>query len=192
MKVPVYILSGGRSRRFGSDKARAMVSGVTQILRVAELAAPVATRVTVVASRDGTYDDLGLRTIGDRVPGQGPIGGLATAIDDAAEVDGRGDDTAEGLAWLLAIACDWVGLRRRWLDALLEKIPEGTHVICYKTDRYEPLLALYHVSVADTLAAQVAAGKLAMHDLLARLHVLALPRPDGWDTVTNLNTPPAA
>ncbi len=55
----VYILAGGKSRRFGSDKARAEAKGVAVIVRVAEALASIAGTVTVVADRAGRYDDLG-------------------------------------------------------------------------------------------------------------------------------------
>ena len=49
--VPAYILSGGRSSRFGSDKARALAAGKPLILHAADTVAPVAASITVVADR---------------------------------------------------------------------------------------------------------------------------------------------
>ena len=59
-RVPVYILAGGRSRRFGRDKARATTGGAALVVRLAELLTPVAQSITVIAGRPGAYDDLGL------------------------------------------------------------------------------------------------------------------------------------
>ena len=124
MRVPVYIFAGGHSRRFGSDKARAEFAGVPQVVHLSRLAAQVASSVTVVASTEGVYQDLGLRTIADIQPRLGPIGGLLTAIDDA------------GADWLLVMACDWVGLEADWLSNLIDKIPEATDIICCETRRW--------------------------------------------------------
>ena len=52
-KVPVYILAGGRSSRFGHDKAMARLAGVPLLSRVGTLAAPFASRITVVAEHAG-------------------------------------------------------------------------------------------------------------------------------------------
>ena len=40
--LPLYILAGGKSRRFGSDKARALLDGKPQLLNIAEAFAPIA------------------------------------------------------------------------------------------------------------------------------------------------------
>src|SRR4051794_14706591 len=76
---PAYILAGGQSQRFGSDKARAPLDGKPLIVHVAESLKPIASSVTVVAKDFGEYDDLGLVSIGDLQPGLGPMGGLLTA-----------------------------------------------------------------------------------------------------------------
>ena len=79
-KIPLYILAGGHSSRFGGDKALADLDGQAMILRVAEQWAPWTARVCVVAERPEKYAGLGLRTIADRITGLGPIGGLARAL----------------------------------------------------------------------------------------------------------------
>ena len=38
MDLPAYILAGGKSSRFGSDKARAQVGGEALVARIARLA----------------------------------------------------------------------------------------------------------------------------------------------------------
>lgn len=73
VQVPVYILAGGRSSRFGSDKARAALHGRPMIVRIAELLRPVAESMIVVAEQSDKYADLGLLTIADAIPGQGPL-----------------------------------------------------------------------------------------------------------------------
>ena len=86
-RLPIYILAGGRSSRFGSDKARAVLDGEPLIKRVARMAMPIAESTTIVADRTGKYDDLGLRSIADDPPHLGPLGGLAAALG-IAEKDG--------------------------------------------------------------------------------------------------------
>ena len=73
------MLCGGRSSRFGSDKAladaggRPLASGIVDALR-----AVGADPVAAIGGSAGTQ--LGLPTIPDRFPGEGPLGGLATAL----------------------------------------------------------------------------------------------------------------
>jgi molybdopterin-guanine dinucleotide biosynthesis protein A len=178
--VPLYILAGGDSRRFGSDKARALRDGVPLLVGVARRLHPIASRITVVAARAGAYDDLGFRTIGDVVPRKGPLGGLLAAIEDC----GRDQ-------WLFLAACDWVGIRASWARRLLDHRAESTQAIAYKSDRYEPLFALYHTSLRDAVAARIEADRLEMRDLFSEAVTVNLHPPRGWDDALNVNRPPA-
>lgn len=73
------VLCGGRSRRFGSDKALAPFGGSTVGGRV--IAALRGAGIDPVVAIGGTAgDELGLPTVPDRRPGDGPLAGLATAL----------------------------------------------------------------------------------------------------------------
>lgn len=178
-RVPVYILAGGKSRRFGSDKARALYDGVPVIVGVAALLRPIATDVTVVAARDDAYADLGLRTIGDVVPDKGPLGGLLTALDD---MDGDG--------WLFLCACDWIGARIEWVHALMDRRRDDVEAIIYKGDRPEPLFGLYRGSVRASVRARMGGDDLSMRSFLQEIKTAwVAARPD-WTRAINLNRPP--
>src|SRR5437879_3536860 len=107
-RIPVYILAGGKSRRFGSDKARAILDGKPLILHVADALRPIASSLTVVADISGKYDDLALTTITDLQPGLGPLGGLFTALNDCRH------------PWLLLAPCDFAGIQPRWIETWIE------------------------------------------------------------------------
>ena len=64
-KVPVYILAGGKSSRFGQDKARVQLHGQPLLLHTARMVQAFASSITVVANAVDKYADLGLRTIAD-------------------------------------------------------------------------------------------------------------------------------
>jgi len=87
------LLAGGQSRRFGSDKALAMLDGARLIDRaLAALAAEC--DAVVVCGRDL----VGVRSVADRPgPGLGPLGGLNAALHLARD---------EGFAGVLTSACD--------------------------------------------------------------------------------------
>jgi molybdopterin-guanine dinucleotide biosynthesis protein A len=176
-RVPVYILAGGRSRRFGSDKARVEIEGRPLILRLAESLANVADGVTVVARQAGAYADLGLRTIGDIVPDRGPLGGLLTAIID------RGHD-----GWVFVTACDWVGIEGSWVRRLLSERRAGGAVL-FESGREQPLFGLYHTSVRAAVSEQIELGRLKMLHLLEEIDIVRVPAPDGFTRAVNLNQP---
>ena len=176
--IPVYILAGGQSRRYGSDKARALHHNTPLVVGVARALETVASRVTVVAATAGAYDDLGLKTIGDVVPQKGPLGGLLTAIEDCGDSE-----------WFFLVACDWVGVRSRWVRTLLQNRKKESRAVVFKDDRYQPLFALYHTSLRDSVAKLVGADRLEMRSIFERAETVTLPTPAGWDDAINLNRP---
>lgn len=176
--IPVYILAGGKSRRFGTDKARWLRGGEPLIVRVARTLAPIASTISVVAANAGAYEDLGLRTIGDVVPDKGPMGGLLSAIDDCREG-----------GWLLISACDWEGLRSEWLQTLLDRRSDEAQAVVFRSERNEPLLGLYHTSIRDTISDMIDTDRLKMQFLPDEVAVVSVPAPAGWNDVVNLNRP---
>lgn len=82
------VLCGGASRRMGRDKALVPVDGVALARRVADaLVAGGCTSVLAVGGDGPALAALGLVPVPDRWPGEGPLGGLATALAAVGEGD---------------------------------------------------------------------------------------------------------
>ncbi|KQM56927.1 MULTISPECIES: molybdenum cofactor guanylyltransferase [unclassified Sphingomonas] len=87
------ILAGGRSTRFGSDKALATLDGRALIDRVIDAVAPQVDALVVVGR-----SHPGVRCIPDRpAPDLGPLGGIGAALHHAA---------THGFAQVLTLPCD--------------------------------------------------------------------------------------
>jgi len=125
------VLAGGQSSRFGSDKALARLDGATLLeLAVARLASWCGA-VVVVGRGEGTVP-----VVADWPgPGMGPLGGIAGALRHARE---------QGFAAVLTCGVDSPGLP----DALPALLAPGPS---YVAD--QPVIALWPVSAADTVAA---------------------------------------
>lgn len=180
-RVPVYILAGGRSRRFGSDKARAPLAGEPLLVRVAHALEPVAQRIAVVADRADRYRDLGCVTLADRVAESGPLGGLHAALHDRLERDGPG--------WLLLASCDLLEIRLPWIERLLARATNEVAAVAFRDARWQPLLALYHTVLLEAVEAQLGAGRRALHELLERGPSAALAPPADLPATWQANTP---
>jgi len=180
-RVPVYILAGGKSRRFGTDKARASLRDRPLMLHIIDRLRDVADAVTAVADAEDKYADLGVRTVADTTPGLGPIGGLATAL--TRERSRVGSD-----GWLLLCGCDIVEPQSDWVRRLLDSREAGAAAVAYRHDWWEPLLGLYHVSIAGLVDEQIERNDLKMQHLLDIANTLALPRPDAWTSLPQVNT----
>lgn len=104
------VLCGGRSSRFGSDKALAPFRSSTVGANV--VAALRGAGVDPVAAIGGTAgSELGLPTVPDRRPGDGPLGGLATALLWART------------GWVVVVPCDLPLLRADHVVRLLAPGP---------------------------------------------------------------------
>lgn len=75
------VLCGGASRRMGTDKALVVVDCVPMAERVARaLAAGGCDPVVFVGGDSSRLGALGRATVPDRWPGEGPVGGLLSAL----------------------------------------------------------------------------------------------------------------
>lgn len=178
MKPPAYILAGGKSRRFGSDKARVEIAGLPLIRHVADGIAPAVSSVTVVAGSRDEYEPMGLRTIGDRHPGLGPLAGIDAALAD------RG-----GEGWIVAVSCDLLGLPAGWIRLLMEGCSESSRVVLFRSDRWMPFPGLYHTSCRAEVEGRLKRGDLAVWQLVEAVPSAAVPLPPDWDRVVNINRP---
>ena len=172
------ILAGGRSRRFGSDKALATLDGLTFIARVYEALAPLCDEVLVgVGTEQRSYALPGpARFVRDRAS-IGPLGGLESGLAEAAA------------PWLLVVTCDLPYLRTDVLRALADARGAAVDAIVGVTPdgRRHPLCSCYHRGVLPMLREQIAGHRLAVHALLDRLAVREVPAPA--DALRNVNTP---
>lgn len=176
--VPAYILAGGKSSRFGSDKARVVLNGERLIDHVYKLLKPVVSDFTVVADRPDKYADLGLHTIGDLKPGLGPVAGLQTALNDLPQDQD----------WLLLCPCDAVIIHPHWLEQLLAARDKAHHAVAFRGDHWQPMPALYARQCLSIVDEQLRQNQLSMQQLLDRLDTCRLPQPTDWPQIWQVNS----
>jgi molybdenum cofactor guanylyltransferase len=118
MRLLGAVLAGGASRRFGSDKALAMLRSKPLIDHVITALAPQVAALVICGREWPPYrrlDDL-------PVAGLGPLGGLCAALCHAAD---------EGFDAVLCAPCDTLGLPADLADRLAPgpAVARGQHVI---------------------------------------------------------------
>lgn len=178
--LPGYILAGGRSSRFGSDKARATLDGVPLVCRIARVMREFGSKITIVAEVPNKYEDLRLRTIADRLPGKGPLAGLDAALSDAASF---------GSEWLLLTSCDLLDLNASWLERLSSQRDPSADFVAFRGERWEPLIACYRTTLISRVADHLRKDISAMWKLLEASRGRALDLPADWPDRVQANTP---
>ena len=125
------VLAGGRSRRFGRNKALANVHGAPMIERVVRVLQQVFERVILSANDPEPYRFLGLPTVEDIHPGVGPLGGLHAGLTHMPDDAG------------FFTACDMPFLDPG-LIRYMARLSPGADAVIPKIGKYvEPLHALY-------------------------------------------------
>lgn len=133
-----YVLVGGRSRRFGTDKALHELNGRPVVARPIEALDAACERVELVAKEPGTYAHLGRTVRRDRTAHRSPLAGVATALE------------ASNRPWNFVLACDLPAMNVSVLRRLLRSLVDGTSesnspeaVIPVTDHGLQPLSALY-------------------------------------------------
>lgn len=170
------ILVGGRSRRFGSDKARARWGERTFLEHVAAALGEAGLQPLYgVGDLAGGLPD-GMEAIDDRWPGEGPLGGVISAL--AA----HGGD-------MVVAACDLPRLTPGAVRNLVEHAgPEPVAVPRWRQS-LQPLCALYRPAALEALAAAFEAGERSLLHALERLAIREVPFDDSDPAFANINTP---
>lgn len=164
------VLCGGASRRMGRDKATLVLDGRALAVRVAdELRAAGALGVEAVGGDAAALIGAGLAHRPDRWPGEGPLGGIVTAL---AATDG-----AEGAADLLVVtSCDLVTPDRRAFLGVAAALAEaGADVaVPVVAGRHQWLHAAWHRRVAGVLGDVFAAGERSVAGAVLGLRVVTV------------------
>jgi molybdenum cofactor guanylyltransferase len=173
-----YVLVGGRSSRMGQDKALLPFRGATLGQYVAAVVAGAAGKVTLVGDPE-RYRFLGYPVLPDRYPGEGPLGGILTALAHSTE------------DWNLVLACDMPAVSPEFLVRLLgaaETADAEVLAPAGASGRPEPLCAVYHRRVFSRLEHVFARGERKMSLALTAVHTVIL-QAGGSGGFENVNTP---
>ena len=186
-ELPAYILAGGHSTRFGSDKARALLAGKPLLARIADLAkAAGATSVHAVARERGAYDDLGVPTIGDDREGLGPVAGLEAALLHRLQHHDAG--------WLLLLTCDQLACEPAWVAQLRLAAGSLAAAAFHDGARFQPVPGLYHTDLLAQVVplldrAEYGEVRASFQGLLGGPHTAQVALPADWPSRLQANRP---
>ncbi|MBN2079333.1 MAG: molybdenum cofactor guanylyltransferase [Spirochaetes bacterium] len=131
MDFTAFIIAGGRSSRFGEDKALFHYRGKTLLEHVIGTIRPAIPHIAVIADLDGKYDIPGVPCYGDLVPGYGPLGGLHAALHRLER----------GSAFLFP--CDMPYLNEDLIRYMMSASGGFDVTVPYYGGYYQPLHAIY-------------------------------------------------
>ncbi len=151
MRIAGYVLAGGGSTRFGRDKALAELGGKPMLARMLALvddavSSETSARTAVLIGSAEKYGTIWTQCVEDRWPGEGPLGGIVTALLQTRETKLLCD-------WNLIVSCDMPFLTADWLRFLGERAAESAAqvVVPHSAHGPEPLCACWRTDAAEML-----------------------------------------
>lgn len=170
------VLTGGQSRRMGTDKAFLEVGGQRLVDHALDALCDAAQRL-VVGGTDPRLEETaaaaGAVHIADRWPGEGPLGAVATALGNA-----RYPVTVVLPCDLPGISPEDVALLFRAIHEAMESTDGEAPVAAVFTDDRRHYLPLAINSGAGAVAEQLfESGSRSMTSLLDELSVIDVPAP---------------
>ncbi len=169
-----YILAGGKSSRFGSSKALVSTAGAPQIQRLAQELAADSWQSVAVSQNADEFQSLGLRTVVDHEPDQGPVAGILAGLNDLLSAA----QSRPIWPWALFIPCDLWTWDARWTEGLRppdiesrsgENASEAVLLVHFRSQRFSPFPCLIHRDALPMLRQSWDSGCRSMRQLFEEL-----------------------
>ena len=140
----------------GTDKSMLQIDGMPIIQHTCEQLAACFEQILISANQADRYSFLGFQIVPDKIPEQGPLMGIASALQASAnELN-------------FVIACDIPRIELRYVRRILsEAINSDADIIVPVTNegKYEPLFAVYRRSVLKDINKVLSSGGLKISDV---------------------------
>ncbi len=130
-KVTGVVIAGGKSSRFGQDKALFNYRGLTLVEQAINTIKPHCSRLAINTNKPEAFAPLGLECIIDILPDAGPLSGIHTALSYAGE--GK----------VVVIACDTPHIPTELYGTLLEQITNHDLAMPVHKGFIETMCAVY-------------------------------------------------
>lgn len=180
MTIAGAVLVGGRSERFGRDKALEPMNGRPMAARVLEVLVDAGcSPCLVVGDPERRYPTPGVEFVDDRLPGAGPLNGVLTAL---GHVEGP----------VVVAACDLVALSSATVRSLVETAAQvGVDAAVATVDGRHGAVACWNPSALTIIEQAFESGVRSLREVYEMMSVRTVEVPaaelDDIDTEDDLN-----
>jgi molybdopterin-guanine dinucleotide biosynthesis protein A len=175
-KATAIIMAGGRSTRMGTDKSMLPIEGRPIIKGICERLSTCFEQILISADNKEKYEFLGYEVIPDKIPGQGPLMGIASALE------------ASSNELNFIVACDIPHIELGHVRRIISEAADGEYDIVVPVagdGQYEPLFAVYRKSALRAVNKVLSSGGRKISDVFAFCKVKKI---DLGENLVNLNT----
>lgn len=178
------VLAGGRSRRFGSNKALADRSGRELVSYPCRVMEQLFAKTLLITNTPDEYRFLGWPMTGDLYRDAGPLGGIHAAL------------SATDTPLVFVAGCDMPYLDPGLIIHLHGLAADFDVVIPWTERGPEPLHSFYRRHILEAVTTELEQGTRKIMDILPPLRVRQVAREEimavsqaGLDSFININTP---
>ncbi len=181
--VTGLILLGGKSSRYGSNKALVEIEGVRLIERVVGVMKSIFHRVILLTNTPEEYAYLRLPMVEDLIKGLGPMGGIYTGLMTMSDETG------------FLVACDMPFLSGKLIRHMVEVRDDFDTVVPRMDWMLEPLHALYSKKCIPVIREAIEERQYQIAKCFARMRVRYMDEEEIrlWDqdlrSLFNINKP---
>ncbi len=156
-KVTGVVIAGGKSSRFGQDKALFAYRGQSLVEHAINIIKPHCGRLVINTNKPEAYTGLGFECINDVFPDAGPLGGIHSALSHA------------GGGKVVIIACDTPHIPTEIYGKLLEQIKNHDLAMPVHKGFIETMCAVYSSSCLQALEASICSKQYRILDAVKPL-----------------------
>jgi len=175
-KATAIIMAGGSSTRMGTDKSMLPIEGrpITEV--ICHRLSACFEQILISANNKDKYEFLGFEVVPDKIPGQGPLMGIASALE------------ASSNELNFVVACDIPNIELRHVRRVISEAVNGEPDIVIPVagdGQYEPLFAVYRKSALRAINNVLSSGGRKISDVFTLCNVKKVDLGAG---LVNLNT----
>jgi molybdenum cofactor guanylyltransferase len=181
MLVSCAILSGGRSRRMGQDKATLVIHNRSLINRTYDIVRKVFSDIMIVSGQHQEMNGFEARMVNDVLPFRGSITGVASALLES------------NTPYVFVVGCDMPFLNEEALRFMVDDLQDEDALVPKTQAGFEPLHAIYSRRCLSPILGEIEWGRMKLTDTYRYMRIRtfspnSLFFTNGIPVFTNINT----
>ncbi|MBA7608813.1 Molybdenum cofactor guanylyltransferase [subsurface metagenome] len=176
LSATAIILAGGKSSRMGTEKGMLSINDQTMLEHICKQLRGTFSQILISAGDAEKYSFAGFEIVRDKTPGQGPLMGIASALEASAnEIN-------------FVVACDIPHIEMDCVRKMLTEARGADIVVPTTGDKkYEPLFAIYRKSALDAIKRTLRKGERKISEVFGKCEVKYIDLGKA-DWLININT----
>lgn len=178
LRASAIVMAGGESKRMGTDKSMLSIKGQYIIESICEQLGDSFDEILISANQVDKFAFLGYKVVPDKVLKQGPLMGIASALEVSTN------------EYNFVVACDIPKIKLNFVNRMLTEALESQADIVIPVkdqEKYEPLFAIYHKRIIESIYKTLSSGKHKIIDVFPLCTIKHIEMEDA-DWLINLNT----